>query len=70
MERKGARRQVSFPDTLTRILMVCADVEAALRRYNQEGITNWAVIMERLQAESPPIVVKYFTSRSHRASQC
>ena len=43
----------------TRILTPCADVEAALRRYNREGITKWDVILERLKAEAPPIVIKY-----------
>ena len=39
--------------------MPCADVEAALRRYNREGIIKWDVILERLRAETPPIVIKY-----------
>ena len=39
--------------------MPCADVEAALRRYNREGIIKWDVILERLKAETPPIVIKY-----------
>ena len=38
---------------------LCADVEAALRRYNREGITKWDVILERLKSETPSIVIKY-----------
>ena len=38
--------------------MSCAEVEAALRRYNREGVTKWDVILERLKNEIPPIVIK------------
>ena len=44
----------------TRVLTFCGDVEAALRDYNRKGITKWDVILERLKAETPPIVIKYF----------